>query len=203
MILIPALTPDAEQSTFWLDQLSRASPYVIASALVVHLIALALLWVWSRRDLRNIASALFDFTRGLGHQSMLDATAHLSDQIDAFQQLDGPSGNIAHPGHTFIVGGTKWTPFCDPGASPSNTNFACLNNDVSGSTQYAQFHPLFVTGTKARVEQVDPAAGAYCVANTIGSAQDPESTSSFCAKAPMLSCWNASSAPTASACSRS
>jgi biopolymer transport protein ExbB/TolQ len=54
------------------------------AALVVHIIALAALWTWSRRDLRNIASALFDFTRGLGHQSMLDATAHLSDQIDAF-----------------------------------------------------------------------------------------------------------------------
>jgi biopolymer transport protein ExbB len=79
-----AMLSAAEGSTFWLDQLSRASPYVIVAALVVHLIALAALWVWSKRDLRNIASALFDFTRGLGHQSMLDATAHLSDQIDAF-----------------------------------------------------------------------------------------------------------------------
>lgn len=76
--------PADEASTFWLDQLSRASPYAIVFALVVHLIALAGLWVWSRRDLRNISSALFDFTRGLGHQSMLDSTAHLSDQIDAF-----------------------------------------------------------------------------------------------------------------------
>lgn len=74
----------AEPSTFWLDQFSRASPYIIVAALVVHVLALFGLWVWSRRDLRNIASALFDFTRGLGHQSMLDATAHLSDQIDAF-----------------------------------------------------------------------------------------------------------------------
>lgn len=75
----------ADQGTIvWLDQLSRTAPYVIAAALVVHLVVLAALWVWSKRDLRNIASALFDFTRGLGHQSMLDATAHLSDQIDAF-----------------------------------------------------------------------------------------------------------------------
>ncbi|MFO1094596.1 MAG: MotA/TolQ/ExbB proton channel family protein [Planctomycetaceae bacterium] len=82
--ILAAQAPPAESTHFWLDQLSRASPYVIVAALVVHLIVLAALWVWSRRDLRNIASALFDFTRGLGHQSMLDATAHLSDQIDAF-----------------------------------------------------------------------------------------------------------------------
>jgi biopolymer transport protein ExbB/TolQ len=42
------------------------------------------LWAWARRDLKNIASALFDFTRGLKHQSMLDATAHLSEQVEAF-----------------------------------------------------------------------------------------------------------------------
>lgn len=80
-VYVPLADPG---STVWLDQLSRTAPYVIAGALAVHLVALAALWVWSRRDLRNIASALFDFTRGLGHQSMLDATAHLSDQIDAF-----------------------------------------------------------------------------------------------------------------------
>lgn len=82
--LLAATESAAEPSTYWLDPLSRASPYVIVAAFVVHVIALSALWVWSRRDLRNIASALFDFTRGLGHQSMLDATAHLSDQIDAF-----------------------------------------------------------------------------------------------------------------------
>lgn len=84
MTLTIAFDAADESSTFWLDQLSRAAPYAIVAALVVHLLLLAVLWTWSRRDLRNISSALFDFTRGLGHQSMLDATAHLSDQIDAF-----------------------------------------------------------------------------------------------------------------------
>jgi len=79
-----AMLPAAGNSTIWLDQLSRAAPYVIVGACFVHLIALAALWVWSKRDLRNIASALFDFTRGLGHQSMLDSTVHLSDPLDAF-----------------------------------------------------------------------------------------------------------------------
>lgn len=74
----------ADVSPLWLDQMSRGAPYLIAAALLVHLLALGAVWVWARRDLRNIASALYDFTRGLGHQSMLDATAHLSDQIDAF-----------------------------------------------------------------------------------------------------------------------
>lgn len=92
---ILAAMPAEESSTFFLEQFSRAAPYAIAAALVVHVIALVLLWVWSRRDLRNIASALFDFTRGIGHQSVLDATAHLSDQIDAFladvnEVLDDP-----------------------------------------------------------------------------------------------------------------
>jgi biopolymer transport protein ExbB/TolQ len=79
-----------------LDQFALASTYVIVAAFAVHVFVFFLLWVWSRRDFRNIASALYDFTRGLGHQSMLDATAHLSDQIDAFladvnDVLDDPS----------------------------------------------------------------------------------------------------------------
>ena len=67
-----------------LDQLARASTYAIVAAFLVHLLLFWLLWAWARRDLKNIASALSDFTRGLAHQSMLDSTAHLSDQVDAF-----------------------------------------------------------------------------------------------------------------------
>jgi biopolymer transport protein ExbB/TolQ len=67
-----------------LERLSSLSTMVIVAAFVVHLCVFALLYFWARRDLRNIASSLFDFTRGLGHQSMLDSTTHLSDQIDAF-----------------------------------------------------------------------------------------------------------------------
>jgi biopolymer transport protein ExbB/TolQ len=79
-----------------LDQLAHASTYVIVAAFFAHLLLFWLLWAWARRDLKNIASALSDFTRGLAHQSMLDSTAHLSDQVDAFladvnDVLDDPS----------------------------------------------------------------------------------------------------------------
>jgi biopolymer transport protein ExbB len=67
-----------------LDQLARASTYIIVAAFLAHLVLFWILWAWARRDLKNITSALSDFTRGLPHQSMLDSTAHLSDQVDAF-----------------------------------------------------------------------------------------------------------------------
>ncbi|MCA9087154.1 MAG: MotA/TolQ/ExbB proton channel family protein [Planctomycetaceae bacterium] len=67
-----------------LQQLSSLSTLIIVVLCVLHIMTFFVLWVWSGRDLRNIASALFDFTRGLKHQSVLDTTAHLSDQIDAF-----------------------------------------------------------------------------------------------------------------------
>jgi len=88
--------PDLTMPSNLLDQLAFASTYIIVAACAVHLFVLFLLWAWARRDLRNIASALFDFTRGLKHQSMLDSTAHLSEQVDAFladvnDVLDDPS----------------------------------------------------------------------------------------------------------------
>ena len=75
---------------------SRLSTPVIVGAFVVHMFVFLVLWVWARRDLRAIASALFDFTRRLSNQSLLDRHAHLSDQIDAFladvnDVLDDPS----------------------------------------------------------------------------------------------------------------
>jgi biopolymer transport protein ExbB/TolQ len=76
--------PTTGAGTLLLDQIAHASTYVIVAAAVVHLAVFFGLWAWARRDLRNIASALFDFTRGLQHQSMLDATAHLSEQVEAF-----------------------------------------------------------------------------------------------------------------------
>ena len=66
------------------DNLSGISTTVIVAACSVHLGAFFVLWAWSRRDLRTIASSLDDFTRGLKHRSLLDATGHLSDQIEAF-----------------------------------------------------------------------------------------------------------------------
>jgi biopolymer transport protein ExbB len=79
-----------------LERLSALSTTAIVAAFAVHLFAFCILAVWAKRDLRQIASCLFDFTRGLGHQSVLDSTAHLGDQIDAFladvnDVLDDPS----------------------------------------------------------------------------------------------------------------
>ena len=67
-----------------LQYLSTVSTLIIAMVGCAHLFLFFVLWVWSKRDLKKIASALFDFTRGLSHQSLLDSTAHISDQIDAF-----------------------------------------------------------------------------------------------------------------------
>lgn len=67
-----------------LDSLSGLSTFVIAGAFAVHLAFFFLLWIWSRRDLRNIASSLSQFTSELRHRSVMDSTVHLSDQIEAF-----------------------------------------------------------------------------------------------------------------------
>jgi len=67
-----------------LENLANLATVVIASLFVVHVAAFVWLWVWSKRDLRQIAGSLDDFTRGLKHRSILGATGHLSDQIEAF-----------------------------------------------------------------------------------------------------------------------
>jgi biopolymer transport protein ExbB len=78
-----------------LETLSIASTFIIAVAGAVHLVLFVLLWLWYRQDLHRIAAALDDFTRGIRHRSVLDRTAHLSDQIEAFladvnESLDNP-----------------------------------------------------------------------------------------------------------------
>jgi biopolymer transport protein ExbB len=72
------------QFTGMLNQFSALSTYVIVACFAVHLFVFFTLSLWARRDLRNMASALFDFTKGLKHQSLLDRSAPLSDQVDAF-----------------------------------------------------------------------------------------------------------------------
>jgi biopolymer transport protein ExbB/TolQ len=67
-----------------LQWLSTLFPTFILGAAVLHLAAFLVLAAWSRRDLRVISSTLDDFTRGLPHRSVLDRTAHVSDQIEAF-----------------------------------------------------------------------------------------------------------------------
>ena len=78
-----------------IESLSAASTLLIAILGVVHLLLFVLLWLWFRNDLRRIAGALDDFTRGLHHRSVLDRRGHLSDQIEAFlsdvnEILDSP-----------------------------------------------------------------------------------------------------------------
>jgi biopolymer transport protein ExbB len=67
-----------------IDSLSTLSTIAIVIAAAIHLAVFFMLWAWSRRDLRTIASSLDDFTRGLRHRSILDSTGHLSDQVEAF-----------------------------------------------------------------------------------------------------------------------
>ncbi len=79
-----------------IGQVSGLSTLIIVAAFAVHGFVFLLLWVWARRDLRAIASSLFDFTRRIKNQSLLDSHAPLSDQIDAFladvnDVLDDPS----------------------------------------------------------------------------------------------------------------
>ncbi len=79
-----------------LDSLSGLSTFVIAGAFAIHVFFFFVLWVWSRRDLKNIASSLAEFTQDLRHRSVLSSTGHLSDQIEAFladvnEVVDNPS----------------------------------------------------------------------------------------------------------------
>ncbi|MCA9000211.1 MAG: MotA/TolQ/ExbB proton channel family protein [Planctomycetaceae bacterium] len=67
-----------------LNQLSSLSTFIIGAACCVHLFLFFVLWLWSKRDERSIASTLFDFTKGLKHHSLLGGNVHMSDQIEAF-----------------------------------------------------------------------------------------------------------------------
>lgn len=83
-------------NTSLINGLSGLSTFLIVGAFAVHLFAFLVLWIWWRRDLRAIASSLDDFTRGLKHRSVLDATGHLHEQIEAFladvrDVLSGPN----------------------------------------------------------------------------------------------------------------
>jgi biopolymer transport protein ExbB/TolQ len=76
--------PPISQFTGMLGRFSALSTYLIVAAFAVHLFVFFCLALWARRDLRSLASTLFDFTRGLKHPSLLDRRAHLSDQVEAF-----------------------------------------------------------------------------------------------------------------------
>lgn len=67
-----------------LKRLSELSTPVILCAFIGHLVVFVMLWMAYRHNLRAIAQALDDFTRGLKHRSVLDRNLALSDQIEAF-----------------------------------------------------------------------------------------------------------------------
>ncbi len=67
-----------------LDQLSALSTSVIVAAAAVHLVVFLGLKIRATADWRQLASVLEDFTRELKHRSVLDQSAPLPDQVDAF-----------------------------------------------------------------------------------------------------------------------
>lgn len=81
---MPLLSQTSVDWVVVLDQLSNWSTAVIVICFGLHLLLFLGLWGLSRRDFRVIASTLFDFTRGMKHQSLFDSAAHLGDQIEGF-----------------------------------------------------------------------------------------------------------------------
>lgn len=67
-----------------IERLSAASTLIIVVLGLLHIALFFVLWISFRHNLRRIAAALDDFTRGLHHRSVLDRSSHLSDQIEAF-----------------------------------------------------------------------------------------------------------------------
>ncbi len=81
-----------------LGPVSDLTTPVILGLFALHLLAFFVLVIWARTHRRLLKSAMESYTRGLKHQSVLDATAHISEQIDAFladvsDVLDGPANS--------------------------------------------------------------------------------------------------------------
>lgn len=74
----------AEQLTHLLSLASQLSTPAIFVLFGGHLLFFFLLWVWYRRDVRQLASTLDAFTRDVRFRSVLDRNSHLCDQIEAF-----------------------------------------------------------------------------------------------------------------------
>lgn len=67
-----------------LSAVAELSTWIIAWAACLHLGVFVLLVVWARRDMRILTGTLQDYTRELRHRSVLDPTAHLTEQMEAF-----------------------------------------------------------------------------------------------------------------------
>lgn len=84
--IMPFQIPQSANIGEWLQFLSSVSTPVIAVCATVHLFFFFILRQWYARDLRAIAGTLEDYTRGLKYRSVLDRSASLTAQIDAFVQ---------------------------------------------------------------------------------------------------------------------
>lgn len=83
---MPLQLPATQSLSDWLQFLSGLSTPIIVGFAVFHLLFFGWLRAWCRRDLRMLADTLDNYTRGLHHRSVLDRSASLQVQIDAFVQ---------------------------------------------------------------------------------------------------------------------
>lgn len=86
-LLVSILSPISDLTT----------PFILG-LFALHLFAFFVLTIWARMHARLLKSALEAYTRGLKHQSVLDSTAHISEQVDAFladvgDVLDSPANS--------------------------------------------------------------------------------------------------------------
>jgi len=81
---MPLQLPATQSLSDWLQFLSGLSTPIIVGFAVFHLLFFGWLRAWCRRDLRMLADTLDNYTRGLHHRSVLDRSASLQVQIDAF-----------------------------------------------------------------------------------------------------------------------
>ena len=83
---MPFNLPQSGSIGDWLQFFSSLSTPTIAACALLHLLFFAVLRMWYLRDLKLIAGTLDDYTRGLKYRSVLDRSAPLTTQIDAFVQ---------------------------------------------------------------------------------------------------------------------
>lgn len=83
---MPLQLPANQTLSDWLQFLSGLSTPVIVGFAVFHLLFFGWLRAWCRRDVRMLADTLDQYTRGLHHRSVLDRSASLHVQIEAFVQ---------------------------------------------------------------------------------------------------------------------
>ncbi len=67
-----------------LSAIAELSTWIITVAACFHLAVFAGLVLWAKRDMHILTGALQDYTRDLKQHSVLDPTAHLTDQMEAF-----------------------------------------------------------------------------------------------------------------------